>query len=64
MIPLRDTAKSRRVPIATLFIIAVNIVVFANQITLPYDEALNMIYKYAFIPSRFSKQHVVIMAIW
>lgn len=55
MIPLRDTAQSRKIPIATLSIIAINIVVFVNQIALPYDEALNMIYKYAFIPSRFSK---------
>ena len=27
--------------------------VFINQLILPYDEVLNMIYKYAFIPSRF-----------
>ncbi|MCF6465091.1 rhomboid family intramembrane serine protease [Clostridium sp. Cult2] len=53
MLPLRDTAPSRKVPIATLSIIALNIIVFVNQIKLPYDQALDMIYKYAFIPSRF-----------
>lgn len=55
MIPLRDTAKSKKVPVATLFIIAVNVIVFINQATMPYDESLSMIYKYAFIPSRFLK---------
>ncbi|WP_077369259.1 rhomboid family intramembrane serine protease [Anaerosalibacter sp. Marseille-P3206] len=53
MLPLRDTATSRRIPVATITIIAINIVVFANRLTLPYDEALEEIYKYAFIPSRF-----------
>lgn len=55
MLPLRDSAKSRRVPVATLFIIFVNFMVFINQSMLPYDEALNAIYKYAFIPSRFAE---------
>lgn len=53
MLPLRDTAASRRVPIATLFIIAVNVMVFFSQATLPYDEAINFIYRYAFIPLKF-----------
>lgn len=53
MLPLRDTEPSQKFPIATISIIALNIIVFVNQVTLPYDEALNMIYKYAFIPSRF-----------
>jgi membrane associated rhomboid family serine protease len=52
MIPLRDTAASRRIPIATLSIIIVNIIIFFNQITLPSDQALNMILAYSFIPSR------------
>jgi membrane associated rhomboid family serine protease len=55
MLPLRDSAKSRKVPVATLFIIFMNFVVFINQSMLPRDEALNVIYKYAFIPSRFAK---------
>lgn len=53
MLPLRDTTPSRKIPIATISIIAINIMVFVKQIQLPYDETLNMIYKYAFIPSRF-----------
>lgn len=53
MLPLRDTAASKRVPVATLFIIAVNVAVFFNQMTLPYNEAINFIYTYAFIPARF-----------
>ncbi len=53
MLPLRDTASRGKVPIATLSIIIVNVIVFINQISLPYEEALNMVYQYAFIPSRF-----------
>ena len=55
MLPLRDTASRRKLPVATLTIIAVNVIVFINQMILPYNEALEMIYKYAFIPSRFVK---------
>ncbi len=55
MLPLRDTASRRKLPIATLTIIVINIIVFINQMLLPYNEALDMIYKYAFIPSRFVK---------
>ncbi|QAT60788.1 rhomboid family intramembrane serine protease [Acidilutibacter cellobiosedens] len=54
MIPLRDSEPSRKVPLATLFIIFLNVMVFIKQFTLPYDEALNMVYKYAFIPARFA----------
>lgn len=53
MLPLRDTAASQRVPIATLFIIVANIVVFFNQMMLPYNEAIDFIYRYAFIPLKF-----------
>ncbi|MBW4829606.1 MAG: rhomboid family intramembrane serine protease [Clostridiaceae bacterium] len=53
MLPLRDTIQSRRISIATWLIIIINVLVFFHQITLPDDEALNMIYEYAFIPSRF-----------
>lgn len=53
MLPLRDTASRRRVPIATLSIIAINVIVFVNQLSMPYDGVIEMLYKYAFIPSRF-----------
>ncbi len=53
MLPLRDTEASRKVPIATMSIIVLNIIVFVKQWTLPYDESLYMIYEYAFIPSKF-----------
>ncbi|MCF6462200.1 rhomboid family intramembrane serine protease [Clostridium sp. Cult1] len=53
MLPLRDTASRRRVPIATLSIIAINLIVFVNQLSMPYDGVIEMLYKYAFIPSRF-----------
>lgn len=53
MLPLRDTEPSKKFPIATLSIIALNIMVFVYQITLPDEQALAMIYNYAFIPKRF-----------
>ncbi len=53
MLPLRDTAQTRKLPIATLSLIVINAIVFVNQVMLPYDEALEFIYKYAFIPYRF-----------
>lgn len=53
MVPLRDTASRRRVPIATLSIIVINVIVFVNQLSMPYDGAIEMLYEYAFIPSRF-----------
>ncbi|HSH34634.1 rhomboid family intramembrane serine protease [Schnuerera sp.] len=53
MFPLRDTASRRRIPIATLFIIAINVMVFVNQLSMSYDGFIEMIYKYAFIPSQF-----------
>lgn len=55
MLPLRDTASRQKIPVATLSIITINIIIFVNQLILPYEETLNMIYKYAFIPSRFAQ---------
>ena len=53
MLPIRDTERNEKFPIATLTIIIINILVFVKQISLPYNEAMEMVYKYAFIPSRF-----------
>ncbi len=53
MLPIKDTEPSEKFPIATIAIIALNIMVFIKQITLPYNEAMEMVYNYAFIPSRF-----------
>ncbi|GAQ25468.1 rhomboid family intramembrane serine protease [Tepidanaerobacter syntrophicus] len=52
MFPLRDTASSRRVPIATLSLIIINTVIFLNQLIMPPDEALKMVLTYSFIPAR------------
>lgn len=55
MIPIRDTIPSRRRPIATWAIIVINIMVFFYQVSLPYEQGLEMLYQYSFIPSRFVK---------
>lgn len=55
MIPIRDTIPSRRRPIATWAIIVINIMVFFYQVSLPYEQELEMLYQYSFIPSRFVK---------
>lgn len=53
MIPLKDTIPSRKASIATWSIIIINVIVFFNQILLPYEEGLKMVYEFSFIPSRF-----------
>ena len=53
MLPIKDTEPNEKFPVATITIIALNIMVFIKQVTLPYNEAMEMVYKYAFIPSRF-----------
>lgn len=53
MLPLRDTEPSKKFPIATILIIIINILVFLYQVTLPEEQALAMIYNYAFIPKKF-----------
>ena len=53
MLPIKDTEPSEKFPIATIAIIVLNIMIFIKQITLPYNEAMEMVYNYAFIPSRF-----------
>lgn len=55
MIPLRDTASRQKLPVATLSIITINIIIFIKQLILPYDDNLNMIYRYALIPSQFAQ---------
>ena len=53
MIPLRDEIKSHRVPIINTLIIILNLLVYVFQwVTVP-EQAITLIYQFAFIPSNF-----------
>ena len=53
MIPLRDEIKSHRVPIVNILIIILNLLVFGYQwLTVP-EQAIALVYQFAFIPSNF-----------
>ena len=53
MIPLRDEIKSHRVPIVNILIIILNLLVFGYQwLTVP-EQAIALVFEFAFIPSNF-----------
>jgi membrane associated rhomboid family serine protease len=51
MIPLRDIIPSRTTPFVTVGLIAVNIVVFLYQKTLPPQASLNFLYTWSMVPA-------------
>ena len=53
MIPLRDEIKSHRVPVINTLIIILNILVFVFQWLTGPEQAMTLIYQFAFIPSNF-----------
>jgi membrane associated rhomboid family serine protease len=54
MIPLRDVIPSRTTPWITLALIALNVLVFIREITLPAEELDAFIYLYGLVPADFS----------
>ena len=54
MFPLRDTIPSRRAPVVTWALIAVNCLVFAWQLALPEGSLLRLFHLYGMVPARFS----------
>lgn len=52
MIPLRDKAKARRLPLITVLLITVNIYVFVKEVFLG-PKLHGMIYRFAVIPSAY-----------
>ncbi|WPX08854.1 rhomboid family intramembrane serine protease [Anaerocellum danielii] len=54
MIPLKDTIPSREKPFMTWTIILINVFVFLYQISLPPEAASQFVYKYSFVPARFT----------
>jgi membrane associated rhomboid family serine protease len=57
MFPIRDTVPSRRVPVVTWCLIAVNLVVFLYQLTLPEQAQEQLILIYGIVPARFTHPH-------
>lgn len=55
MIPLKDDVRSSTFPFVTVFIIAVNVLVFAYQLTLGYSGAELFIYRTAAIPYEITR---------
>jgi membrane associated rhomboid family serine protease len=53
MIPLRDTQPSNTLPMVTLFIIAVNVMVFLYEISLEPDLLNHFIQRFGMVPDRF-----------
>ena len=51
MIPLRDLNPTRRVPFATIALIAINVVVFVYQSTLPQRAMESFIFRFAMTPA-------------
>jgi membrane associated rhomboid family serine protease len=54
MIPLRDNIPSRRTPVLTIGLIAVNILVYVNQMMLPPQGVVQFIHLYGLIPLEIS----------
>ncbi len=59
MIPLRDSIPSRTTPLVTLGIIAINVLVFVHQLTLPDLELDHFIRHYAVIPARLQLRDLI-----
>jgi membrane associated rhomboid family serine protease len=53
MVPIRDTIRHQRTPIATWALIAVNVYAFFREIALPPRLAERMIYVFGLVPARF-----------
>lgn len=54
MIPLRDTIKSRRRPVVTWALIALNTLVFAFEISLDQDGLRALFFTHGIVPAEFS----------
>jgi membrane associated rhomboid family serine protease len=54
MIPLRDIIPSRTTPFVTVGLIAVNVLVFLYQATLPPRASLSFLYTWSMVPAGFA----------
>jgi membrane associated rhomboid family serine protease len=56
MIPLRDSTRSRKYPLVTIILIALNIYIYVRQFTSAPSGLQHIIANYAFIPAHYSEQ--------
>jgi membrane associated rhomboid family serine protease len=54
MIPLKDDNPTRTLPLITITIIALNILVYIYQLTMPAEELEDFLFKYGAIPERLA----------
>jgi membrane associated rhomboid family serine protease len=54
MIPIQDTVSSRNPPLAVYILIALNVLVFALELTLPPGERDRLFYLLGIVPARYS----------
>lgn len=57
MFPIRDTVRSRHVPVATWTLIALNLFFFFRELSLPAAQAEQLIYLFGIVPARFVDRH-------
>ncbi|HZK41478.1 MAG TPA: rhomboid family intramembrane serine protease [Clostridia bacterium] len=53
MIPLRDSQRSKKLPLVTILLIAINLIIFLYQSTMGYWELEVFFHRYAFTPLGF-----------
>jgi len=54
LIPLRDTIPHRHAPVMTWALIAINLVVFLYELSLPPEDLERFIYLFGIVPARYS----------
>ncbi len=59
MIPVRDVIPSRTTPVVTVVLVAVNLLAFLYQSTLPLAEMESFVRRYGMVPAAFSWADVV-----
>jgi membrane associated rhomboid family serine protease len=60
MIPLKDNIPSSRTPVITIGLIAINVLVYLNQLTLPPRAAVRFVYLYGLIPLEISSGDLMV----
>jgi membrane associated rhomboid family serine protease len=55
LIPLRDTVRSRSFPIATVSLIAANLILFVQELRAPPELLDRILFAYGLVPERFSQ---------
>ena len=60
MIPLRDNIPSSRAPVITIGLIAINVLVYLNQLTLSPRAAVRFAYLFGLIPAEISEGRLLV----